>query len=397
MYLRALHKSLWPAAIWLAIVAGSASAQGIPEQAPGGRIVAADQSSAPLPPVSPEPVLSPAPELAPTISPQPSDAPSLAPSAPPVEIVPGSQPSDFGGRGDMFGAMWGPAMFRVGYKAAWFPDEPVIEQATPFSYVEQSLSFSAPIWHDDFNVWSLNIGVRSELFSTTAILPDTQQPFPAELWNIHFGTSFRHQFDNGWSEISGISLGSASDKPFASTDRVTIGFNEMLRVPQGEHNAWLFSLSYSNNSQLDFPIPGVAYLYQPSPTFRATIGVPFSLMWRPQENVIIDASYSLIRTVHTRVTYQGAPWRFFTGFDWGDETYFLSDRPTNDDRFYYYDKRLTAGVQRQLAKSLMLELASGYVFQRFYYEGGTSYSDRFMNRLDIGAGPFVALQLQSKF
>jgi hypothetical protein len=30
-------------------------------------------------------------------------------------------------------------------------------------------------------------------------------------------------------------------------------------------------------------------------------------------------------------------------------------------------------------------------------KGGTSYSDRFTNRLDIGAGPFVALQLQTKF
>jgi hypothetical protein len=90
------------------------------------------------------------------------------------------------------------------------------------------------------------------------------------------------QFETGWSEISSISLGSASDKPFASTDRLTIGFNEMLSVPQGEHNAWLFSLSYSNNSELLFPIPGVAYLYQPSDAFRATVGVPFSLMWRPR-------------------------------------------------------------------------------------------------------------------
>jgi hypothetical protein len=97
------------------------------------------------------------------------------------------------------------------------------------------------------------------------------------------------------------------------------------------------------------------------------------------------------------VTYVAAPCRFFTGFDWGDETYFLSDRPTSDDRFYYYDKRLTAGVQWPLTQSLKLELSSGYVFERFYYEGGTSYSDRFTNRLDIGAGPFVALQLQTKF
>ena len=262
--------------------------------------------------------------------------------------------------------MWGPPAYRFGYKAAWFPDEPVTQQATHFSYADQSFSFSAPLWHDDINVWSTNIGVRSEIFSTAAILPDTHQPFPDELWNIHFGTSFRHQFDNGWSEISSISLGSASDKPFAPTDRLTIGFNEMVRIPQGEHNAWLFSLSYSNNSELPFPIPGVAYLYQPSETFRATVGVPFSLMWRPREDLTIDASYALIRQVHARVTYAAAPVRLFTAFDWGDEAYFLSDRPTSDDRFYYYDKRLTAGVQWPLTQSLKLELSGGYIFERFY-------------------------------
>ena len=30
--------------------------------------------------------------------------------------------------------------------------------------------------------------------------------------------------------------------------------------------------------------------------------------------------------------------------------------------------------------------SSGYVFERFYYEGGSSYADRFNNRLDIGEG-----------
>lgn len=335
-----------------------------------------------LPPGEPAPAICPPIEL---------------PAAPPIVAIPDSVFSGVGGRGDLFGAMWGPPKTRLGYKAIWFPEDDVIQQATHFDYVDQGVSFSAPLWHNDVNVWSFNLGVRSEIFSTDAILPDTHQPFPVELWNIRFGTSFRHDFANGWSEVSSVSLGSASDKPFAPTDRVTVGFNEILRVPQGDHNAWLFSLSYSNNSQLDFPIPGVAYLYQPSDTFRATVGVPFSLMWRPREDVIVDASYSLIRQVHARVTYVAAPLRFFTGFDWGNETYFLSDRPTSDDRFYYYDKRLSAGVQWPLGKALILEASSGYVFERFYYEGGSSYADRFNNRLDIGAGTFLQLQLQSRF
>ena len=265
-----------------------------------------EQANAPIslpPPMAGSPPQAAA-ETLPPGEPAPAICPPIElPAAPPIVAIPDSVFSGVGGRGDLFRAMWGPPKTRLGYKAIWFPEEDVIQQATHFGYVDQGVSFSAPLWHNDVNVWSFNLGVRSEIFSTDAILPDTHQPFPVELWNIRFGTSFRHDFANGWSEVSSVSLGSASDKPFAPTDRVTVGFNEILRVPQGDHNAWLFSLSYSNNSQLDFPIPGVAYLYQPSDTFRATVGVPFSLMWRPREDVIVDASYSLIRQVHARVTY----------------------------------------------------------------------------------------------
>jgi len=38
------------------------------------------------------------------------------------------------------------------------------------------------------------------------------------------------------------------------------------------------------------------------------------------------------------------------------------------------------------------ELAGGYAFDRFYFEG-ENYSDRHDNRIDVGAGPFVSARL----
>jgi hypothetical protein len=229
------------------------------------------------------------------------------------------------------------------------------------------------------------------------ILPDTRQPFPDDLWSIRFGTAYRHLFDNGWIAGASVSFGSASDQPFHSIREMTAGVNAFLRVPQGEHNAWLFSLNYSSNSELPFPVPGVAYVWQPSEQFRANIGLPFQLFYRPWEDLTLDFSYMLLTTIHARATYRVCrPVRIYGGFDWSNESYLLAGRINENDRFFYYDKRLTAGVQVILGKHACLDFSGGYVFDRFYFEG-RSLSDSHQNRVDVGNGPFLAVQLQTRW
>lgn len=148
-------------------------------------------------------------------------------------------------------------------------------------------------------------------------MPDSRRPFPDELWNVRLGTSYRHLFDPGWIAGGGVSLGSASDQPFAAFDDIVAGANAFLRLPQGEHNAWLFSLAYSSNSELPFPVPGVAYICHPSDCLRVQLGLPFQLLYRPVDEWTLELSYMLVRTVHARATYQ--PWRplgVCVGFDW---------------------------------------------------------------------------------
>ena len=57
---------------------------------------------------------------------------------------------------------------------------------------------------------------------------------------------------------------------------------------------------YSPTSELPFPIPGVAYVWQPADNFRMNIGVPFMVMYRPVDDLTLDFSYMLVRTVHAR-------------------------------------------------------------------------------------------------
>jgi hypothetical protein len=313
-------------------------------------------------------------ETAPTLSPFPTGRGGYAPLL------------------NLFNPTVGQARLRLTDRVTWFPEEPVAGQSTHLSAVQQDFSFALPLWQDTTNEWSAFTRVRGEFFQTHAHLPATGQPFPNELWNIQFGMAYRHQFANGWLGGGAVSVGSASDQPFARLHDLFIGENAFLRVPQGTHNAWLFSLAYAPTSELPFPLPGVAYLAHPSEQFLAAIGLPLYLRYRPWDTLTLEGSYMLLRTVHARATYQLLPpVRLFAGFDWENESYRLADRLHDKDRFFSYDKRLTAGVQCLINRSLALELTSGYIFDRFYFEG-QGYSDRNQNRIDVGAGPIVSLQ-----
>ena len=259
---------------------------------------------------------------------------------------------NFWGGGGMegFGGGFLPAdSFRYG--AIWFPTVPVRGQPTNFEMVGQNLSFTHPLWTDPLNAWSISGGVCNRLIETEAILPDTGQPIPSELWNVNLGLRYCRQLADGWTAGGGVSIGSASDHPFDNIGVMNVGMNAMLRIPQGENNAWVFSLMYSPTGQLNFPVPGVAYNWNPLPQFHAMIGLPSMMIWRPSEDWQIQASYMLISTIHVKAQYRlGERLSAFAAYDWSNEAYSLLDRPEADDRFFIYDQRVSIGVQMSLVR-----------------------------------------------
>ena len=225
-------------------------------------------------------------------------------------------------------------------------------------------------------------------------------PFPQDLWNVRFGARYDHHFDNGWTGGLNFGVGTSGDKPFDGTRELAANLLGFLRLPQGEHNAWLLTLSYSTNSQVlsGIPIPGVAYFYAPSDAFQATIGFPFaSMKYHPSERWRFDFTYALLTTIHTRAIYQLCDrLECYTGFDWYNENYPLAERVEYQDRFYYYEKRLSAGLQWKLYQRVVLDLSSGYCFDRYYFQGH-GFELTGPDRVDVGNGPFVALRLNARF
>ena len=88
---------------------------------------------------------------------------------------------------------------------------------------------------------------------------------------------------------------------------------------------------YSPVGNLNFPIPGVAYLWNPSDAFHASIGLPFSVMWRPVDDLTFNFSYMPLVTVNARATYRLVGKVFvYGGFESLQEAYLLADR--EDDK-----------------------------------------------------------------
>jgi len=302
-----------------------------------------------------------------------------------------------GGMGNMFNPRVGSMPLTASYRASWFPDEPVRNQGTNLGYFRQDLSASAPLWQDSRNEWSVHLNLREETFHTGAILPNTNQPFPNDLWDVRLGTGYRYLFDNGWIMGGNVSIGSASDQPFHSINEMTASVNAFLRVPSGDHNAWMFSLAYSPTSQLAFPIPGVAFLWAPDPSFQALLGVPTSLTWRPIEDLTLQFNYMLLTTVNARATYRLLPGlRAYVAFAMNNESYFRVGRVDVKDRLFYYDDRVFGGLVLVLGQNMSLDLSGGYVFNRYYFEGHGLQDDGF-NRIDVGDGPYLGLQFQVRY
>ena len=236
--------------------------------------------------------------------------------------------------------------------------------------VDENLSFTHPLWKDSISAWSLTAGVRNDLFQTAAILPETGQPLPSELWAVNLGLRYNRLLDDGWIVGGGVSFGSASDHPFATIHELDVGMNAMLRIPQGEHNAWVFTLMYSPMNELNFPLPGVAFFWNPSPQFCANIGLPLMLMWRPTDDWQFQATYMLIRTVHLKALFRITEGlKAFAAYDWSNEAYSLLDRPDLNDRFFIYDQRVSIGLQASLWKYWTGSISAGYVFDRYMFEG----------------------------
>jgi hypothetical protein len=294
----------------------------------------------------------------------------------------------------------GKARPSLNYQFLGYSTEEVASQGKDFKLNEHRLFTHVPFLQSAERDASVYLNLRAQDVGTGAILPDTRESFPDELWNIRLGGQYRQRFENGWIGGAALGFGSASDKPFASWDEILLDVNLFARIPDGGRNAWLLFLNYSKTREFlpNVPLPGVGYWYEPNDQARLVVGIPFAFLnLRPVKEVSLSFSYFIVRSVRARVTYSPLQsLHLYGNFEWRNESYYRAERQDDKNRLFYYEKQISAGIQVSPNRHASIDLSGGYAFDRFYFEG-RDYEDRDQNRVSIGNGPFVALRAGVKF
>ena len=305
-----------------------------------------------------------------------------------------------GGVPPWLGREIGQAPATSSYRARGFFQAGVDGQQAEMCYVDHLLTAAVPIHQDEQTAWTADLTVGALHSDTDGRLPATRDAFPPALWDVRVGLSHRRRLSEAWTLGLRAEVGSPSDRPFASGSETVVAATGTLRWDTGESTAWAFLLNWTNDREFlrYAPLPGVAWLYEPSDDLSVMAGVPMSsARWRPAPRLTLEGTYLLLRTVHAKVSYELAkPLSVYAAFDMENRRYLRHDRADDDDRLAYYAKRVAGGVRWRITRYTVVDVSGGWAFDRFFFEG-EDYDDRGRNRLDLADGAFLALTCRLRF
>jgi hypothetical protein len=140
---------------------------------------------------------------------------------------------------------------------------------------------------------------------TQAMFPNTAESFPEYFANPQLRLAYKERIKGNKIWGTSLTIGSPSDRPFASIHEVSLSTTAFLRLPVDQSDdAWILLLNFANDrSFLQYvPLPGIAYVHRPSEDFMAYLGVPFIYVkYNPAPRWTLRASYVIPRTVHANV------------------------------------------------------------------------------------------------
>ena len=281
------------------------------------------------------------------------------------------------------GSFWAPAVSVAGQPDTLALNAESARIAVPLSKPAEG----RPLW--------LGIGRFGRLeIASDAVLPDSGQPLPDQLWLIETGVTHIRPRDDGGSIGGTFLFGSASDRPYAAGRDLTLMsilfMNRPARRPDDE---WSFSLFYSPTSQLPYPLPGLSYLWRPGEAFEAKLGVPAGLEWRPTDAWTLSVNYFPLVNVNATLRRRITEALSFVSFYRTDtDIYFLADRLNRQERFYVFDQRAACGFEQVFGRGLSFELMASYLFDREFFQG-TSFSAGRTDVVKVESGVGLGMQL----
>lgn len=302
---------------------------------------------------------------------------------------------------EMMGMM-GPARERVGIrtKGSYHPPSANAGPGNSNRILSGSATAQALVFKGEND--SIGINALFSAFHTDSnrVLPQNNISLPHDLKNISFGTSYSHNLEPGKYWGLTASYGSASDRPFSGSDVQVIHANIFYGFPSSEWSNWILLLNYSNNRAFlnNIPLPGFAYIYRPSPTFRGIFGIPFAMIdWKFSPGWSLAVQQFGISKSKAELAYAVfGPVQTFVSGEYDQQPYLRAGRSGSADRLTYDEKRLLLGIRSPLSALLLAEISGGHAFDRSFFEA-SRYSRRNDNRVRMDNGMVLQLQLSARF
>ena len=286
------------------------------------------------------------------------------------------------------------------YKISTTAKEGVKKQDQNLSLYQQGLNVLYPLRQNEnfesaltFQFEVMDIATRGRLIQAGVGLPD-------HLWEMGLGGLMRGRLDNEWIWGVRVSGGSASDKPFDGLSETNLNATGSMQIPAGDDDQHLLFLNFATNREFlpYIPIPGYAYQWNIDRNRQALLGIPFCWgRWRAMDKLTLQGSYFIPRTVHAKISYE--LWEgvdLYSGFDWQNQRWFRAGREDDDDRIFYYEKKVGVGLQCEIVDNCKIDFQGGYGFDRFFFEG-EEYDDRGDNRISFSDGFFLGTQVNFRF
>ena len=278
----------------------------------------------------------------------------------------------------------------------WAPPTPVVGQQATLSMNAEFARVGAPLMvpREGEPLW-LGIAKFGRLeLATEAVLPDSGERVPSQLWLVETGVTHIRPQDDGGTLGGTFLFGTASDQPYAAGRDLTLMAVGFWQKPAANgRDDWSFSVFYSPTSQLPYPLPGVAYVWKPDDTLEAKIGLPGGIEYRPNDDWELSLTYfplvNVAAVARRRLSEQAS---LFATYRTDTQIYFLADRLIEEDRFFVFDQRAAIGVERRLAGGFSLESTVSYLFDRTLFQG-TSFSSGRRDVVDFDPGIALAVQL----
>ena len=193
-----------------------------------------------------------------------------------------------------------------------------------------------------------------------------------------------------------LNYGSASDQPFKDGRDGTVGATFLQKI----NPRWMWLVNYSNNRVFlnNVPLPGFVYFHTMTKEKSLVLGFPFIYWVTPLHKYISLRYFGLLPWSHRlRVMYvKNDGVSPYLGVEQGALTYFDTRREEQRDRTFWFERKLTAGVEGKFNENLNYDFQTGLAFDRILYEA-RNFSEAKNYLINFENALFVSLSLKINF